>query len=477
MRDRRVTLVEGLVEGAHADGGWCKSGATRSLTVSSEVIIALCDYYAQAPSAPSQAEVELLRKIDQKLNQALPFLLATVKKRDAAGAELDPPNCALALAAYLSLRSHGREIGRDPESLDAEFVGICLRRAAEKAAWLEDKPGAIWACAKALEIIAKDLIDAQGEDTRAALNANGIETFSARLQAHMVRLFKSEFVEERQLYGASVCLDLSFSARKWADDLSQSDVDAARAKSAESILSTFPTVDDALRLSLSNFYQGSGEDKNYQVVAPAAFVSGVDRLLAEQPLNGVTNDTWMALFYTVADEMGKQDPRSAAVYVTAHHLRALTASQLAAREVEIIRSMMRERGRLHQAAEYRQNQAELDDLLVRYGNPGDTGFFASSTKLFVVFTTLLYALALTSLLASPAGSVASIAAALCVAVVLTPLSLVIWARKEKLHEKPPAERSLSIVQFFLAGGWIAIPIFVAYISSWFKNIATATFGH
>ena len=278
MRGQRTHLIDALIGAAHSDGGWCKIGATRSLTVTAEVTIALCDYYAQAPSVPSLTESKLLKKIDTALIAAEPFVLDSIKTR-ILNDKLDPPNCTLALAAYLTLRSHRTEKGQALGPVDIDFVTNCIDQAIKTLSWLNGKPGAIWACAKAFEIISEYLREDIDTHVRDALLSSRISILKSELQIHIVQFFASNFVELGELYSTSVCLDLSFSVSGWASTLNGAALEAARQKSLGALRLRFPDISSSNSLTLNDFHTSSGEDNSYQVVAPAALLTGIDHVL------------------------------------------------------------------------------------------------------------------------------------------------------------------------------------------------------
>lgn len=485
MIDEYYRIFRQLFDAPVFDGGWARDPRRRqpSVTVTSEVMLAVFEYLAQVPDPSPRSEMEIL---EQRLSAGDRLLRAAIKTRSAEPNGLDAYNCALALAAHLGFRAYLARIGQEVEDPDEQFLRTATETFVSKLGQTSGQLGTLWASIKGLQQARRCMIERRDDPAVKFLQEKTSFAFAETALRERVQTELTRFVQETSLpqtepasaYRACIVLDLALSSAELAGNSPAAIEIAAKEASLACLRLRLPIRADLTfplewlrRQSNSNADRlGIGE---YEVVTPAALLLSLAKVVSvDGPISNADTGFSARLFYMVADGV-RRNPTTTLngerIHEVAHVLRALMTCQLHERDARNVIDLMR------LAEEHRlelQRQQTLANFDLLFGRPGQLWFLAASITAWTVILLWLTFLFAVTLIGSAAESdwTVRLAAAVGLATVCTVPAWAVYARMNRFDERPAREKPLLLLNFFLGGAWLLIPLALATLLGWFDVI-------
>jgi hypothetical protein len=456
-------LATQLTSRALPKGGWSGKSSDPSITVSSEVLVALIEHLDQMPATAIVEQKALREEIQAKIEMAIGVVEATLIARPS----LDVPNCALALSAYAVYREFRIRSGQNLPALNRQFLGRILDRLGQLPADLDQRIGSSWAFINAVEITQRALAFGRDNELMKYLAAPAPQSAGVSPPTLGEIVAAANTVRTRVLsrdgslidgYASAVLLDLALStlASPLATEIQKASAIRIQISAADFIvrkLSTF-RASDKFPIWL---FENSPQSEEYHVVIRASLLNSLAKMNSEySSLAPEIAERLQLSFYSVASSMPEMlGDRSVSSFKLAHCLRVLAEVQVSERDVSATMRLLRERERRPAVTPEVVEVAERirDAFGISFGSPSGAWFLYASPRLYLALMLLLNASFFAQLVLLYYGSI-KWAFILCVVWVLglfVPTSFYAWSRTNLYQAKPKDERLSLWVQFVLTG--------------------------
>lgn len=462
-------LARAILAAATPHGSWKGPSAKPSLTVTSECVVALCEYFAQLPIVQSPDVQEFVTEIGDVLKKSGTFITTEYLKRSSDPTKIDGPNSILSLAAYLSICStEAIRVGKKTITLNNDFVIAALTNATGKLATNEIGNGEIWACTKGMETVVGILDSYPAVKTVFDTISNAstfLETAKEQLGVKILALFGNSTAAIAP-YTATIQLDLAMNAPQWAKKhLLPAKLEDAVQAAMSVLVSNFPP--DGIRkqaLDRKKFSKPNLPDV-YDVPIFAALLTGLNKYLENQgsvKVYGNLSDS----FYAAAIEMISNTNRlNSKPFVLAHNLRSLSQVDLSSREIGYIKASNKkyENELVRFLESYGTPEKSIANSPIILGDKNDKLFFVSnfwtlgsySLTILVVILILSYR----SFVAKDSVSLGVTAFGLIF--ILLPIHFVLYkTHHHNWKDKSRSDKSIAILAFFFSYYFLIIPYFV-----------------
>lgn len=477
-------IVERLNKAALAKGGWRGRGDGPSVTVSSEVALALMEHLEQVPP-PSNKETKLhVEGLVKKIDRAIAVVVGDVKERD----DLDLPNCALGLAAYTAHRTFTVRSGQALDDVDKEFVdkALAILSKADVAAM---DIGAAWAYIKGIELTDRVLayqvdpelkaeldVARHTEDGRTSTFKYAI-TIQRGVRANLLADHAANGVPQ-SAYAAVVLLDLAISTIMD----SPGEGDGVRVNAHKVKVNSIAIIDaacsdyNALTVFPIKRLQNNAENNQYNVIVVASLLTSLARLIEDDNLRNDAGeiDRLKLFFYGVADSIPEiVKVKGAASFELAHCLRSLAEVKVNERDVKSVMSLFRhvEKEKLTRTSVVSEVEELADQLkesppAIWFGSPNRLFLLASATPYLVLVLSLLLSFYAIGVLIQQGELMWAFGiSAFWVFLLTLPTSFHAWAISQSFYSKTKEQRRALLVHYVFTGALAGL-VLVSAVYGW-----------
>lgn len=469
-------IVERLNEAALGDGGWRGRGDGPSVTVSSEVALALMEHLEQVPP-PSNEETKLHPEgLVEKIDRAIAVVVGDVKKRD----DLDLPNCALGLAAYTAHRTFTVRSGQALDDVDEEFVDKALAILSKVPGVAAMDIGAAWAYIKGIELTDRVLAYQVDPELKAELDVAGFNyaiTIQRGVRANLLADHAANGVPQ-SAYAAVVLLDLAISTIMD----SPGEGDGVRVNAHKVKVNSIAIIDaacydyNALTVFPIKRLQNNAENNQYNVIVVASLLTSLARLIEDDNLRNDAGeiDRLKLFFYGVADSIPEiVKVKGAASFELAHCLRSLAEVKVNERDVKSVMSLFRhvEKEKLTRTSVVSEVEELADQLkesppAIWFGSPNRLFLLASATPYLVLVLSLLLSFyAIGVLIQQGELTWAFGISAFWVFLLTLPTSFHAWAISQSFYSKTKEQRRALLVHYVFTGALAGL-VLVSAVYGW-----------
>lgn len=349
-------LSRRILNGSLTSGGWpsMSEKANASLTVTSEMILALTEFLEYSKNPASETERATREEATQKIEKALEIVLSDLTKRIDAP-DLSIWHFSMTLAATANARAFFLREGKPPAKLDSLLFQRILEKIDNLKDHLSDDLGIRWAYLRAIELITRTEHAPNKDQDLWEIIANDVKNFSKSAATIRNNILRSG-IEDKTPYEIAIIADIC------VDTLKNSSNPAEYSRAKEVLLNAIRKIQESIGYESETSmafpiykFLPDGTDPKYQdtnqyrVVTTATLASTFSFVIREKILASSCEALEMyANFYSIVHSLHTQIHQGMLWgYGPAHCLRTLAEIQINKRDsdaaLEILRLAQKER--------------------------------------------------------------------------------------------------------------------------------------